>query len=146
MVESLTCTPRFLPACACVLAWSRQTGFFRRATRQYLCRPGCVSAADDHLHHRAAQQLGRPPRTRAALDRALPWHKMVAVSAIFNGLIHQGAFYVGGRGDTMKYARQASHHIFKHVTKAYGMEVTGALRLCICNATRAAMSTAQPAP
>jgi L-arabinose isomerase len=61
-------------------------------------------------------------------DRALPWHKMLAVSAMFNALIHQAAFYVGGRNNTMVYARDASHHIFKHVTKAYGMEITGAMQ------------------
>ena len=67
-------------------------------------------------------------------DRALPWHKMLAFSAIINGLLHASAFYVGGRADTMTYARQASHHVFTGVTKAYGMEVTGVSTLHGCAA------------
>ena len=59
-------------------------------------------------------------------DRALPWHKMLAASSILHGVIHLAAFYAGGRAETMAYARDASHHIFKDISKAYGMEVTGA--------------------
>ena len=62
-------------------------------------------------------------------DRALPWHKMLAFSSIFNGLIHGFAFYVGGRAKTMQYAAKDHHHIFTHVSKAYGMECTG-VSLC----------------
>ena len=58
-------------------------------------------------------------------DRALPWHKMLAASSILHGVIHLAAFYAGGRADTMVYARDTSHHIFKDISKAYGMEVTG---------------------
>lgn len=60
-------------------------------------------------------------------DRALPWHKMLAFSALFNSLIHMAAFYYGGRAAGLPLADPSlDHHIYKHLTRAYGMEITGA--------------------
>jgi hypothetical protein len=58
-------------------------------------------------------------------DRALPWHKLLAFSAIFNSVIHACSFYVGGRAKTMPDAH-TWHHMFTHMSKYEGMEVTGA--------------------
>lgn len=113
----------------CVIARRRQDG--QRLCRVYVC---AVSYAGQDasvilmivyivaIHNSVVFLLlfGLP------FDRALPWHKMLAFSSIFNSLIHMASFYVGGRAHTMEYARAAKHHMFKHITKAYGMEVTGA--------------------
>lgn len=61
-------------------------------------------------------------------DRALPWHKLLAFSSLFNSLVHMSAFYYGGRASGLPRAQpDADHHIFEHLTRAYGMEITGAL-------------------
>jgi hypothetical protein len=68
-------------------------------------------------------------------DRALPWHKLLALSAIFNSVIHACSFYVGGRAKAIPDAH-SRHHIFTHMSKYEGMEATGApwpLRVFSCS-------------
>lgn len=65
-------------------------------------------------------------------DRALPWHKLLAFSALFNSLIHMAAFYHGGRASGLPAVDPSpDHHIYTHLTRAYGMEITGAPQLSL---------------
>ena len=65
-------------------------------------------------------------------DRALPWHKLLAFSALFNSLIHMAAFYYGGRASGLPAVDPSpDHHIYTHLTRAYGMEITGAPQLSL---------------
>jgi hypothetical protein len=58
-------------------------------------------------------------------DRALPWHKLLALAAIFNSLVHGLTFYVAHRADSMPDA-YSSYHMAPLLSKAYGMEISGA--------------------
>ena len=67
-------------------------------------------------------------------DRALPWHKMLAFSSLFNAVIHAAAFYYGDRAQGLPWQPDPEHHIYTHLTRAYGMEITGARSdgVCLC--------------
>lgn len=59
-------------------------------------------------------------------DRALPWHKLLAFSSLFNSLIHMAAYYIGRHSVAPNTALSQEHHIYTNLDRAYGMEITGA--------------------
>jgi hypothetical protein len=62
-------------------------------------------------------------------DRALPWHKLLALAVIFNSVVHGLTFYVGHRADVMPDA-YSDYHLAPPLSKAYGMEISGVLSCC----------------
>ena len=63
-------------------------------------------------------------------DRALPWHKLLALAAIVNSVVHLLAFYVGGRGSSVINPDDA-YHMHSNLTKVIGLEISGA-SCCMC--------------
>jgi hypothetical protein len=57
-------------------------------------------------------------------DRALPWHKLLALCTVYNGILHFLAFYSGGRARSLEDPWR-HHHMFTSVSHAYGMEISG---------------------
>ena len=69
-------------------------------------------------------------------DRALPWHKLLAGATIFASFVHGATFYIMGRADALVDGDAYElHHGFRSlgITRAYGMEISGAqlLRMCL---------------
>ena len=61
-------------------------------------------------------------------DRALPWHKLLAFSAIVNSTVHLLAFYVSDQAKSVVDA-YSDYHITKATTKVKGLEISGVLWL-----------------
>jgi Ferric reductase like transmembrane component len=80
----------------------------------------CVYFVAMHNNSLLLLLLGLP------FDRALPWHKLLALSAVVNSILHGLSYYAGGRAKSMPDTRNDPYHMLPHVKAPLGMEVSGA--------------------